>query len=226
MSTNASWALKKGTGTSRRTAYAAVLWSWLGASPLFQQAARRGVFVSCCGLLVALCASAASAAEEDAFPKVGDKAKDFALSTPGGEKVQLASVLKKGPVALVVLRGYPGYQCAACDLQVRDLLQNAEKFQAAKASVLLVYPGPAEQLKQRAEEFVRGKTLPANFDLVLDPDYAFTKLYGLRWNAENETAYPSTFVIDPSGKITFAKTSQTHKGRASAAEVLQALAGK
>ena len=188
--------------------------------------AGRRVFVCCCGMLVAWCASVTGAADKDAFPAVGDQAKEFTLSTPGGEKVQLASLLKKGPVALVVLRGYPGYQCAACDLQVRDFLQNADKFQADKASVVVVYPGPAEQLQQRAEEFVRGKTLPANFDLVLDPDYAFTKLYGLRWDAEKETAYPSTFVIEPNGKITFAKISQTHKGRASAEEVLQALGGK
>jgi hypothetical protein len=44
-----------------------------------------------------------------------------------------------------------------------------------------------------------GKKLPADFDLVLDPGYDFTNTYGLRWNAPNETAYPSTFLINREG---------------------------
>jgi len=48
-------------------------------------------------------------------------------------------------------------------------------------------------------------------------------LYGLRWNAPNETAYPSTYVVDKQGKIVFAKTSKSHGGRASADEILKAL---
>ena len=55
------------------------------------------------------------------------------------------------------------------------------------------------------------------------PDYSFTNAYHLRWDAPNETAYPSTFVIDQDHKIVFAKTSQTHKGRTTADEVLKAV---
>jgi peroxiredoxin Q/BCP len=65
--------------------------------------------------------------------------------------------------------------------------------------------------------------MPAHFDLLLDPDYEFTNSYGLRWDAPKETAYPSTFVIDRSGVVRFAKVSQTHGGRASVAEILEAL---
>ena len=89
--------------------------------------------------------------------------------------------------------------------------------------VLLVYPGPAEGLKQHAADFVPGKTLPQNFRLLLDPDYQFTNQWGLRWSAPNETAYPSTFVLDKRGKIRFAKISQSHGGRATSQEILQAL---
>jgi hypothetical protein len=41
-------------------------------------------------------------------PVVGQKARPF-LSTPGGQPMSLASLTDKGPVALIVLRGYPGY---------------------------------------------------------------------------------------------------------------------
>jgi len=46
------------------------------------------------------------------------KGPDFKLSTPEGKTVQLSEVEAKGPVVLVVLRGYPGYQCPYCNRQV------------------------------------------------------------------------------------------------------------
>jgi peroxiredoxin len=127
---------------------------------------------------------------------------------------------------LIVLRGYPGYQCPVCNIQVGQFVANAKKFQSAKTNIVLVYPGPADGLKEHAAEFIRGKTLPENVYLTLDPDFDFTISYGLRWNAKNETAYPSTFVVDKAGKVKFARISMTHGDRASADEVLKALASR
>ena len=162
----------------------------------------------------------------DQPPTVGEKASEFKLNTVEGEPVELSGLLKQGPVVLLVLRGWPGYQCPICNRQVGEFLSSAAKFKAAKASLVLVYPGPAAGLKDHAQEFIRGKTLPDNFYYTTDPDYAFTNAYHLRWDAPKETAYPSTFLIGQDGLIQFAKISTTHGGRASAAEVLQALAGK
>lgn len=168
------------------------------------------------------------AADKDppARPAVGDKAQDFELRSLGDESVKLTKVLADGPVVLVVLRGFPGYQCPVCNAQVSQFVSQAKKFEAAGARVLIVYPGPAAGLKQRADDFVRGKTLPVNLDLLIDPDYEFTKKYGLRWEAKNETAYPATFAIDRERVIRFAKISTTHGGRASVEEVLKALSPK
>ena len=158
-----------------------------------------------------------------AAPKVGDSAEDFTLKTPAGESVSLDGLKAKGPVVLVVLRGWPGYQCPICTRQVGQFIGKSKDLDAAKAQVVMVYPGPADHLKDHAEEFVSGKTLPDNFHFVIDPDYTFTNKYDLRWDAPKETAYPSTFVIDPAGKITFAKISKTHGDRAPIAEVLAAV---
>lgn len=166
------------------------------------------------------------AADKAPLPAIGENAEDFELKTLDGETVKLSKLVTDGPVVLIVLRGYPGYQCPACTAQMGQFLSNAKKFEALKTRVVMVYPGPANDLKKRAEDFVRGKTLPDNFSLALDPDYEFTKAYRLRWEAKNETAYPSTFVIDRERKITFAKISMSHGGRASADEVLKALSGK
>jgi peroxiredoxin len=156
-------------------------------------------------------------------PKVGDTAKDFELAALDGGTVKLSTLTEQGPVVLVVLRGYPGYQCPICNAQVGELMGKAEAFRDARAQVVLVYPGPAEGLEHRAAEFVRGKTLPENFRIVLDPDYSFCNSYSLRWDAPRETAYPSAFVIDGKRTIQYAKISRSHGGRARAEELLNAL---
>ncbi len=89
--------------------------------------------------------------------------------------------------------------------------------------MVMVYPGPPQNLGDRANEFLADKKLPENFDLVLDPGYEFTNLYGLRWDAPRETAYPSTFLIDRQGVIFFSKIVKEHGGRTTAAEILDAL---
>ncbi len=170
--------------------------------------------------LALLTAHAALAAP---VPQVGGTLPSFTLNTPAGKPVALSSLLKKGPVVLVVLRGYPGYQCPFCTRQVGELTSNAAEFAKHKAQILLVYPGPSDSLQERATEFVPGKTIPANYTLVVDPGYTFLNKYSLRWDAPGETSYPSTFVLNKSGKVLFAKISREHGNRATAAEILKAL---
>ena len=59
--------------------------------------------------------------------------------------------------------------------------------------------------------------------MLLEPGYKFTILYGLRWDTPHETSYPSTFMIDQQGVIFFSKIVKKHGGRATAAEILDAL---
>lgn len=158
-------------------------------------------------------------------PAVGDSAKDFTLKTIGDQEIQLSKLNAEGPVVLVVLRGYPGYQCPICRRQVGEYIGKAKELKAAGAKVVFVYPGPQEDLQQRAAEFFTGKE-PGEFIYVLDPDYKFTNEYDLRWDKPKETAYPSTFVIDAKGKVIYSKVSKGHGDRAPVGEVLGALAGK
>ena len=157
-------------------------------------------------------------------PAVGDKAADFKLSDLDGKAVSLAEQLKSGPVVLVVLRGYPGYQCPICTKQFGELFSKAKKFDATGATVVFVYPGPATDLDKFAKDFVGSKAFPDNFKFVIDPDFKFTELYRLRWNSPNETAYPASFVIDDKGVIQFAKISHSHGDRASSGDLLDGLA--
>lgn len=157
-------------------------------------------------------------------PRVGNQAQDFALSDIQGNHVSLSDTLKHGPVVVVVLRGYPGYQCPFCTKQFGELFSKAKKFEEHGASLVFVYPGPAPGLDKFAKEFIGARELPKNFQFLTDPDFKFTQQYGLRWDAPNETAYPSSFVIDSNGTIRFAKISHTHDDRASSTDLLEALA--
>ncbi len=161
--------------------------------------------------------------QNEAKVNVGDKAINFSGKTVTGEEIRLNSLLEKNPVVFIMLRGWPGYQCPVCTRQVGSLIRDAEKFQNSGASVLMVYPGPSEQLVEHAREFSEDFNFPENFYFILDPDYSITNKYGLRWDAPRETAYPSTFVIDKNGEIVFAKISNSHGDRAENENILSAI---
>lgn len=157
-------------------------------------------------------------------PAEGAKAPDFTLSTPTGKAVTLSTEQKGHDLVLVILRGFPGYQCPYCVKQVHDFAEHASDFAAKNTKLLLVYPGPPAELDQHAKEFLEKQAgLPSNVVLVTDPDYKVTNLYGLRWDAPHETAYPSTFVLDKQGMIVFEKISHSHGDRLSAQDALDHL---
>ena len=156
-------------------------------------------------------------------PAVGQKAPDFTLDGLDGSPMKLSAELQKGPVVLVLLRGWPNYQCPFCVRQYGDFIAHKAELAAAGARVIWIYPGAAD-VKQHAEAFVAKSEVPPNFRLALDSAYAFTNAYHLRWEAKDETTYPSTFVVDRGGVIRWALVSKEHGGRAAAADVVAALA--
>lgn len=201
--------------------------------PCFIHRRFRSVISLAIAALVLTWSAGTQAGENDAKldkpPAVGDVAADFTLPKVGedGEeeevKVRLSALTKDGPVAIIVLRGWPGYQCPLCTRQVADLMAQSETIKELGAQVVLIYPGPAERLDERAHEFLHGKDLPEGFHMVIDPDYKFTDAYHLRWDAPRETAYPSTFVVDSDRAVHFAKVSKSHGGRTNAKEVVAAI---
>lgn len=167
--------------------------------------------------------AAASGCRAASTPKVGHTVPTSVLQTIDSQAVSLEEMRHKQRIVLVVLRGWPGYQCPLCTKQFAELRQHSDDFAARNALVVLVYPGPKDGLADHAKEFVHADTLPATFRFLLDPDFVFTNAWGLRWEAPNETAYPSAFVIGADGKISFAEVSNSHGGRVTASELLKAL---
>jgi len=160
---------------------------------------------------------------EESKVKMGDKALNFSLKTIQGDKVNLSDLYHENPVVLIVLRGWPGYQCPICSRQVGSLVAEADNFAKRGVTVLMVYPGPSEKLQEHAREFSEDFGFPENFYFTIDPDYTMINKYGLRWDAPKETAYPSTYVIDKKGKVIFAKVSHSHGDRSTPEEIFEVL---
>ncbi|MCA9193475.1 MAG: AhpC/TSA family protein [Planctomycetales bacterium] len=156
-------------------------------------------------------------------PKVEADAPNFELKNLDDKVISLKGLAEQGPVVMLVLRGWPGYQCPICNRQVGEFLSKKAEFEKAGASVLMIYPGPADLLAEHAKEFQGAKEFPKHFYYVIDPDYTFTNAWGLRWEAPRETAYPSTFVISKDLKVKFGVISTSHGGRTSAVDVLKEL---
>ncbi|MBV5312584.1 MAG: peroxiredoxin family protein [Prolixibacteraceae bacterium] len=171
----------------------------------------------------ALIISSASFGQNIWTPSLGESAKNFSLKTVDGEKLSLNELLKSKPVVLVVLRGWPGYQCPICTKEVGTLISSATEFEKHHVSIFMVYPGPSKELTEHAKEFKQDFQFPENYYFTVDPDYSMINLYGLRWNAEKETSYPSTFVINRDGKIVYSKISHSHGDRSNTDEIIDAL---
>jgi hypothetical protein len=71
-------------------------------------------------------------------PKIGEEAPPFSLLDLDGQRITLDGELTHGPVVLVLLRGWPGYQCPFCTRQFADFLGHASAFEDAGARVVWV----------------------------------------------------------------------------------------
>ncbi len=100
-------------------------------------------------------------------PAVGAKLPISLCPPLPGKAVRMSKEQRGHELVLVVLRGFPGYQCPYCVRQVHDFIDHASDFAAKNTRVLLVYPGPPANLDQHAKEFLEKQAeLPSNIVLI------------------------------------------------------------
>ena len=179
-------------------------------------------------VVVLFIASSAHAEKITAGPEEGSKIGEITGTTINGADFKLSKLVAKGSVVIVVLRGFPGYQCPICSTQVAGYIAKAEEFEKQRNTpVVFIYPGKANNLEKRAKEFTapleEKVDLPSNLIFLLDQDFKITNQLNLRWDKPEETAYPAAFVIDHDGYIQYAKVSDNHGDRATADEILEFL---
>src|SRR3954468_9438770 len=132
------------------------------------------------GLMAALCATPAFAAL-----KPGDMAPDFtAAGSLGGKdfNFHLKDALKKGPVGVYF---YPSAYPGGCDLEAHTFAEQADKFAAAKATIIGVSADDLGRLKQFSADpqFCAGK-----FPIASDADTKIAQSYNLTVTPPREGA--------------------------------------
>lgn len=172
---------------------------------------------------------------EQSARQVGDAAIDAQLSGWDGNSVRLSELWSQGPI---VLMWYRGGWCPYCNIQLRAMQQSMDKIENAGARLVVLTP----ELPEKAKE-----TSAANdLDIVAlhDKDNRVARKYGLvfklpevivpayrdklklpEYNGNDAMELPlaATYVIDRTGKITYAFLDADYKHRAEPAEVIKAV---
>ncbi|MDG2223466.1 MAG: redoxin domain-containing protein [Rubripirellula sp.] len=185
----------------------------------------RQLFVAVC-LMLCLAWPNACWSADPIIPQqqVDDRVHDFELPIVGSKDyLRLSDQYRQGAVVVVVLRGYPGYQCPICMRHVATLANRAATLKRFASKVVLIYPGESGSLEQQAEKFAGKRRLPEPMVIVRDDQMDTVREWGLRWNARSETAFPATYVIDRNGRIRWKKVSTSHAGRSTVEEILKEL---
>jgi peroxiredoxin len=152
--------------------------------------------------------------------KVDQAALDLTFVDRNGKPVALKDYRDKKNVVLVVTRGYAGAIDPYCSAQTTRLIIKYQDFKDRDAEVLLVFPGPKEQLPAFISRAERG----AEFDEVAFPVLLDEKLDAVnKLGIRGDLAKPSTYIIDKQGKIRFAYVGAKNDDRPSVNVLLNQL---
>jgi peroxiredoxin len=169
--------------------------------------------------------------------KVGEIAPDFTLPDATGKPVQLAELLKKGPV---VLTFYRGAWCPYCSLQLHALKEALPRIEALGAQLVAVTPQKREMSRQQV------KQSPLPFPILSDQESTVIKSYKLYYELPERLKdvylerfefdladyngkdryvlpVPGTFVIDTNGRIVTADAKADFTQRIEPTDIIAAL---
>ena len=167
---------------------------------------------------------------------VGNEAPRFTLPNASGQSVSLEKLLQNGPVIVTFYRG--GW-CPYCNLELRAYQRELEKIEANGATLVAISPEtPDHSLSTQEKNDLAFQVLSdvdnvvaRQFDLVFDmPDYLIDvyKTSGLdvaghNGNEDWQLPKPATFIIQPSGKISFADVPDDYTKRTDPSAVIKLL---
>src|SRR5271156_2643712 len=172
--------------------------------------------------------------------KTGDHAPAIALENAKGVIVDVATLLKKGPVIVTFYRG--GW-CPYCNLELKAYQEILPEITAAGASLVAISPEKPDDTVSTAEKNA------LTFEVLSDVGQKVGRAFGLvyqfteelksayrgfnldipaRNGAPDEWALPiaATYVIDRNGTVVYAYTDADYRDRADPRDVLAILTRK
>jgi peroxiredoxin len=169
--------------------------------------------------------------------KVGDQAPDFELRDGDGMLWRSENLLHNGPLAIVF---YRGRWCAYCNAQLSALQDVHKQLADAGASLIAISPQTQKHsYMTRDMHKLRfpvlsdaGNQVARKFDLVyrLSPELQaiyesiMTKLPGYNGDQSWELPMAATYLVQPDGKISYARIDADWRHRPEPEELLRALA--
>jgi peroxiredoxin/YHS domain-containing protein len=164
---------------------------------------------------------------------VGDMLPELTLPDASGNPRSLSSMLAAGPVVVTFYRG--GW-CPYCNTQLQAYQQMLPELRQAGAQLVAISPqSPDASLstaeKNKLEFAVLSDTTSAAakaFGIAFTPPPSVAAMYRpllAKSNAPGNDQLPmaATYVIDSSGRITYASVNEDYRQRAEPAEVLAAV---
>ena len=168
--------------------------------------------------------------------KVGDRAPAIVLNNAKGKIVDVAHLLKKGPVIVTFYRG--GW-CPYCNLELQAYQEILPEISAAGASLVAISPEKPDDSLSTAEKNALtfevlsdvGQKVGRAFGLVYEFSDELKSAYqGFNLDIPTHNGTPSewalpvsaTYVIDCDGLIIYAYTDPDYRDRADPRDVLRA----
>jgi peroxiredoxin Q/BCP len=154
--------------------------------------------------LFAAAAALGAATAASAMLKPGDAAPEFtARASLGGQEFNfsLAEALKKGPV---VLYFYPAAFTSGCTVEAHDFAEAIDEYKGLGATVIGVSHDDIAKLDRFSTTECRSK-----FPVAADPDEHIIKAYDAVLGKHPEYADRISYVIAPTGRITYAYEAMT-----------------
>ncbi|GAA81600.1 peroxiredoxin-like family protein [Pseudoalteromonas sp. BSi20495] len=168
--------------------------------------------------------------------QIDQKVENFSLANHKGENVELADLLKKGPV---IISFYRGGWCPYCNLELKALNDYLPQFKTQSAQLVAISPQlPDETLSTAQKNNLEFDVLcdvsnkvAEQFGLLFTLDERIQALY-TQFGIDFEHYYgdksfklplPATYVINQEGVITYAFLSEDYTLRAEPIDVMAAL---
>jgi peroxiredoxin len=167
--------------------------------------------------------------------KEGAKAPEFAAIDNSGKKIDLKKILKSHKT--VVLFFYRGQWCPYCNRYIQSMQDSLQLLVDKGAYVIGVTPETATNIDKTIEK------THASFSIVQDKNYRIMKDYQVNYtvddamlsklntygvdleknngNKDHVLPVPATYVIGPSGKISFVHFDKDYTHRASIKTLLE-----
>lgn len=169
--------------------------------------------------------------------KIGKKAPLFELPNAQGESVELANLLKKGPV---VITFYRGSWCPYCNLQLRALQDRLGDIHALGAQLIAISPEVPDGSLTESE------ISKMDFTVLSDQDAQVASQYGVAWevpeflmehmrvdrgldlkkiNNGNASVLPipATFILGTDGTVKWNYVNADYRRRSEPEEIVEAL---